>query len=518
MNNRNTMTRTTFMKPTSPSNPFRGLLFTRAYRHCVLLAICVAALGTLQESQAQIAYWTGVNGSNWSGGVGGENWSSTAASPAIPVEPVNGNSLEWRSNFGINKVSNNDMTNLSVVNIVMTNGNPTGIEISGNPLTLTGDVSDGTGKNKIKLGLELNTATATAQFSSGTGGDLIIEGIISEAGGSRNIRIGNNSPGNNSTVTLSGNNTFSGTVTLGFINASGTANINTLRNIGVSQSLGTGSLIQFGFRAATGTVIYTGGGTSTDKQWVLGENSGLSGRTGGGAFINNGSGAVVWSGAQTPHGQPNVIRNFTLGGTNSDNNTWQSAIQNNSSGNVSFTKTDAGKWILGGTNTYTGATSVQQGVLLVDGSTAASSAVSVSLGAVFGGNGTVNGNLTLASGALFAFDTGSTLDLIGTLSIDPLFDVASLRNKSGGAVPWANVPQGTYTLMNTSFVFNDTNIRNFGEVNRATNLAGGRSAYFQQGSSPSSLQLVVVPEPTTLGLTALGMGLAGVACWRRRRS
>jgi hypothetical protein len=70
--------------------------------------------------------------------------------------------------------------------------------------------------------------------------------------------------------------------------------------------------------------------------------------------------------------------------------------------------------------------------------------------------------------------------------------------------------------MNTSFVFNSGNISNFGSGAPA-DLGGGKSAYFQQGSGPSSLQLVVVPEPTALALMAVGSALSGLVAWRRRR-
>jgi hypothetical protein len=143
--------------------------------------------------------------------------------------------------------------------------------------------------------------------------------------------------------------------------------------------------------------------------------------------------------------------------------------------------------------------------------------VTVSSGAVFGGDGTVNGNLTLNNGALFAFDPNDTLDLVGTFSLNSSFGVASLRNISGTTVDWANVPQGTYTLMNTSFAFNSGNISNFGQ-NQATGLGDGKSAYFQQGSPTSSLQLVVVPEPGMLALAGIGLGLATLSfkTYRRR--
>jgi autotransporter-associated beta strand protein len=179
-------------------------------------------------------------------------------------------------------------------------------------------------------------------------------------------------------------------------------------------------------------------------------------------------------------------------------------------------KEGAGTLELTAANTYTGETWVRAGGLLVAGSVAGS-ATSVASGAFVGGDGTISGNLALANGARFAFDTGSTLDLGGLLSLNSSFGVNSLVSTTGGAVDWANVADGTYTLMNTSFSFNTGNITNFGEANKQTGLASGKSAYFQQGTSPSSLQLVVVPEPAAMALAAVGAALAGLVAWRRRR-
>ena len=143
--------------------------------------------------------------------------------------------------------------------------------------------------------------------------------------------------------------------------------------------------------------------------------------------------------------------------------------------------------------------------------------MSVSSNAVFGGDGTVNGNLTLSNGALFAFDPGDTLDLVGSFALDSSFGVASLRNTSGTSIDWSTIGQGTYTLMNTNFVFNSGNISNFGQANQATGLGGGKSAYFQQGSPTSSLELVVVPEPGMLALSGIGLGMATLAFMKCRR-
>jgi autotransporter-associated beta strand protein len=483
----------------------------RFSKAALTVAAVVACLSGTATAQSTLKIWDGQYGVNWSGnGLGGLNWQ-TNTTPKVPATPQNGDSLRWLSTSTLSKVSNNDLDGLSVAGISF-QGAPSGVEIDGNKVTVTGTIgsSSGGGTGIINLPLELNNATVVI---GGVNADTItINGTISELDGSRAVRV---SGGN---ITLSGSNSFSGNVQLGYTASTGTAtvNVNTLANTGVSQSLGTGSLVTFGFRTSTGTVVYTGGASSTNKGFAIGENGNTGSAAVSGAvgrFINNGSGAVVWSGAQTKLSQAaGTDRTFVLGGTNTDNNTWQSAIENNTAGTIGFTKIDVGKWILSGANTYTGATSVQQGVLLVDGSTAAGSAVSVSANAVFGGNGTVNGDLTLASGALFAFDPGDTLDLAGTLSIDSSFGVASLRNTSGGEIDWSTIAQGTYTLMNTTFAFNAGNIANFGPAN-AESVGSGKTAYFQNGS----LQLVVVPEPAALSLAAVGVAFSGWAAWRRRR-
>ena len=71
-----------------------------------------------------------------------------------------------------------------------------------------------------------------------------------------------------------------------------------------------------------------------------------------------------------------------------------------------------GRLILGGTNTYTGPTTVNAGTLLVNGSTAAASAVSVGSGSTLSGTGTIGGPVTVATGGLLSPGTS-----IGTLTV-----------------------------------------------------------------------------------------------------
>ncbi len=70
-----------------------------------------------------------------------------------------------------------------------------------------------------------------------------------------------------------------------------------------------------------------------------------------------------------------------------------------------FAKTDAGTLILAVTNTYTGATTVSQGTLLVNSETNATASLSVAAGAALGGTGTVHCAVSLGAGC--------SLDLAG---------------------------------------------------------------------------------------------------------
>lgn len=185
-----------------------------------------------------------------------------------------------------------------------------------------------------------------------------------------------------------------------------------------------------------------------------------------------------------------------------------------SSSGGSLTKLGAGSLTLAADNTYTGSTTVTGGLLVVNGSTAAGSAVTVGADSTLGGSGTVSGNLTLANGAFLAFDVANTLTLGGTLSLHNSFGVGSLRSIHGQAIDWTTIADNSlgYTLLNTSFEFDATNISNFGYGNRF-DIGNGRSAYFQNGS----LVLVVIPEPSTYALMLCGLlGLLIVVRHRKR--
>jgi autotransporter-associated beta strand protein len=98
---------------------------------------------------------------------------------------------------------------------------------------------------------------------------------------------------------------------------------------------------------------------------------------------------------------------LTLTGSNAGDNTFKPLIGNASDigsatteeaeegfGTVGIRKTGAGKWILTNDNTYGGATNVEVGTLLVNGTHSGAGLTTVSAGATLGGTGSVAGGLT----------------------------------------------------------------------------------------------------------------------------
>lgn len=473
--------------------------------------------------------WVGTFGSSWSDP---DNWSPSG------VPATTGDVLIWGSTSTGNLTSNNDIAGLTTSLTFNTNipGSPT---LSGNAITLSGNVI-GTFTGTVTVGMDLAMSANRTFGLTGANSRLNLNGVIS-GGTSAVLTVSSDLT---SSTYLTAANTFGGAVTV----TRGDVYINTLANTGVAQPLGVGSNVNFGFgsNATTGNVIYTGSAAaSTNKGWNLGQPNIAPARVHNGGFFNDGGGAVTWNGTQALQAMTVTARTFTLGGSNTDDNTWATAIQNNNTingGTVSLTKTGLGKWILGGTNTYTGATSVQQGTLLVNGSTAAGSAVTVDAGGVLGGTGTIGGAATI-SGILAPGSGG-----IGTLSMSNgatwnagnawLFQLGTPAASLAAAIAGTNNDllnvTGAFTQgSGSSFAFDFSNTGSDGwyklvdytsttfatGINTsftASNLPGGKTSAFVVDSASTALYVQIVPEPGALVLFGIG-GIALAAGLRRRR-
>jgi autotransporter-associated beta strand protein len=198
--------------------------------------------------------------------------------------------------------------------------------------------------------------------------------------------------------TSASSSTISNSGSVSFLDSTtaGSANITTqaggfLLSFADSSTAGTatittkaGSEVQFTDSASGGTARFILNNATFD----------MSGLTTGGMTAGSieGSGSVFLGG--------NAL---TVGGNNLST-TFSGAIQDGGTfGGTggALTKTGTGTLILSGTSSYTGATTIDQGTLQLDGTI--TSAVTVNSGATFSGNGTVDpATVTINSGAVFA--------------------------------------------------------------------------------------------------------------------
>jgi fibronectin-binding autotransporter adhesin len=429
-----------------------------------------------------------------------------------------GNAVDFSGNLAFGDATDTGIVNFTSNSITLV-GNTTvntisqlnlnGVVGGDFSLTKTGDgiVFMGSNANTFTGGLNIDGGTVQTGNNNGrlgaSGGAVSFNGGVLEFTGGANAAISR-------TSTLN-----AGGGTIGVANASATITWNgNFTGDGGLTKTGDGTLVMDSSGAYAGGLNLNGGVVS-----VANANNRLG--AGGGAVSFDG-GTLLFRGTLSFSTGARATTLNAGGGTidvlaSAATVTWNGAI----SGAGELTKAGVGGLVLGGVNTYTGATTVSAGTLLVNGSTATDSAFSVADGAVIGGSGTIGGNLTLANGALFAFDPDNTLTLSGssTFALDSSFGVASLRTLSGAELDWDAIGVGTYTLitggnLGPSF-FSASNIGNFGVGNALTGLGmgGTKSAYFQNGS----LQLVVVPEPSTWALLG-GVAAVGVFMMRRRRS
>lgn len=236
------------------------------------------------------------------------------------------------------------------------------------------------------------TVNSTVYINGNIGEDASGRGLIKSGTGS---------------LYLNGANTYSGKTTI----SRGTVYINSIGGVGGGASaLGAPTTasegtIEIGGASYTGTLRYTGGGDSTDRVVDL------SGTTYGATIYASGSGPLIFTSDFTATGAGS--KSLTLRGTSTGGNKIGGAIVDNSGENTTaLTKTDAGKWILGGVNTYTGDTTITTGTLQVDGSIG-NSAVTVAAAGTLSGSGAIGGAVVV-NGTL---SVGSS---IGELTTGPL--------------------------------------------------------------------------------------------------
>jgi autotransporter-associated beta strand protein len=124
---------------------------------------------------------------------------------------------------------------------------------------------------------------------------------------------------------------------------------------------------------------------------------------------------------------PAPERTLVLTGTNTGNNTLEATIPNATDGGVvGVTKSGAGKWVLTGNSTYTGATNVNEGTLLINGGLLGTGVTTVAAGGALGGTGSLAGNVLFEEGSMFVAEFAS--GMIDPLAFTGNVDLSALAN------------------------------------------------------------------------------------------
>lgn len=240
--------------------------------------------------------------------------------------------------------------NISATTLSLSGANGGGgytIDLNGNTLTLTtatvaivvgasSIISDSAGTGALNISSTGNTAS----FNTYT---LSISARITGTGQFYHT-------GSGSVILNNSNNNFTGL--LGKQNG-GTVTITSIKNSGVASAAGAGSEVKIGTNS--GGIKYTGAGDSTDRTLTLASLGTM-------ALYSSGSGALIWAGPISSTFTGN--RTFTIRGSNAGTNELQGALADNGANALSLSKVDSGRWILSGTNSYSGGTTLSGGSLV----------------------------------------------------------------------------------------------------------------------------------------------------------
>ncbi|KAA7903327.1 fibronectin-binding autotransporter adhesin ShdA [Salmonella enterica subsp. enterica serovar Lubbock] len=321
--------------------------------------------------------------------------------------------------------------------------------------------------------------SATLALSQGTlDNNVTGEGQIVKSGSDELIVTGDNNYSGGTTIT-------GGTLTADHADSLGTGAIansgvlqvgegeleNTLSGAGSLVKTGTGELTLSGDNSYSGTTTITGGTLTADHADSLGTgtiaNSGVlqvgegeleNTLSGSGSLVKTGTGELTLSGDNTYSGGTTINGGVliadnadSLGSGDIDNNgvlqVGEGELKNTLSGTGSLVKIGTGELTLSGDNTYSGGTTIDDGVLIAANVNALSGGdVDNSGTLMLDANGAFElANVTTHSGATTALAAGSTLDA-GQLTQE---DGSTLSIDLGAATDEAMITADSVTLGGT---------------------------------------------------------------------
>ena len=435
--------------------------------------------------------------------------------------------------------------------------------VSGGSLVLRGTAGGSSRIDNVFVGYKL-------------GGDNFGNGVLDTSAGSIDVRATNFGVGN---YMVNASNSQTGTFTM----ASGTVDTTTLA-IGLvsvsSGSTGTPTISsvfnQNGGLVKASTVVFgSNGATVGTNSPTFASTYNLAGGTFAAASIGAGSGTfntssnrrIVWTGGVIQNydsltdlaitGTTGAGGSLTVALSGAGPQTFaptagrQITVGSNTviSGTGGFVVDGPGTVVLTGSTSYSGATAVNSGSLLVDTFLPNTSGVTVAAGATLGGSGTISGPVSMAGsvvpGASGGFGTlsfpslsltGSSTTLLGIggtsrgTSYDAIdvtqasaltyggglslsFEDVFADNTSFGLFGINGTPSGSYASVTASGSYGLLTFSNAGGVWTAS-AGNGQTLTFTESTGTLS----IIPEPTLVLSGVMTVGLAGLLIARRRTS
>lgn len=325
------------------------------------------------------------------------------------------------------------------------------------------------------------------------------------------------------------------------------------RSLGTGENqirvLGGGNSVQNsrpGFSAFGGDLTIDlggdGSGTGPEIQWGSalfdpdGPNNGI-----GGLFLNsaNADSRLIFWNDMDLNGESGVTTRRLESQSSGTNAVavLMGDLRNSQAGSnpVGIDKTGPGIVALMGSNSYDGVTTVNGGGLVVNGVHFGGDAYTVASGAFLAGTGTIDAPVTIDAGGFLApgnsigtFNFLSNVTVLGTLDIELVDPGAGSANGSIDLLHVAGILDISQATVDFTFLSANTNaddyhfifatygslITNTGGFASIVDLPTGYEIVYDFNGNSIAL---VIPEPSTWALLAIGFAAVGVLSRRRRR-
>jgi fibronectin-binding autotransporter adhesin len=223
---------------------------------------------------------------------------------------------------------------------------------------------------------------------------------------------------------------------------------------GVVNTAGFGT-IHLGANSDTGTLQYLGAGETSENVLIL------DGTTGGAILDQSGTGpwTLSWGVRMDGAGDKSITLQGDTEGTGEISGPIHS--RQDVAGLLGVRKQGSGTWILSGENRYEGPTTIADGVLLVNGSTHASSVVTADLGTL-GGNGLISGPVHISAGATLTAGDGVSPGVLelgnGLAFVSGATYLVRVTGADGSQAGRVIVTGGAVTLDGAKLAIDDTGL------------------------------------------------------------